>query len=267
MSRIRSIKPEYWTSAQVMDCSRDARLLFIGLWNFCDDQGRMSAAAKQIRALVFPGDDDVNVESVRRMIVELSTNDLIQLYTVDDKEYLQVSGWRHQKIDKPQQPKFPPPPDHSSNVPRMVSTDRIGSEGIGKDSECATREADFRQAIVQTFQRANSPSMVNTSRAAIWLSRGHSPEICLAVIADILARKPSISNLSYFDKPIADAHVTPIGQARAGPRKSGIADAMEFLAQVANGTGNGSKGVGGDFERLSGNGEPGRPARLLTARP
>lgn len=37
MPRIRTIKPEYWTSEQVLDLSIPARLAFIGLWNFCDD--------------------------------------------------------------------------------------------------------------------------------------------------------------------------------------------------------------------------------------
>ena len=39
MARIRSIKPQFWTSEQIADCSSNARLLFIGLWNFCDDCG------------------------------------------------------------------------------------------------------------------------------------------------------------------------------------------------------------------------------------
>lgn len=57
MARIRTIKPEFWTSEQVMNCSRDARLLFIGLWNFCDDYGRHPANSKQLKALIFPDDN------------------------------------------------------------------------------------------------------------------------------------------------------------------------------------------------------------------
>src|SRR4051812_10412482 len=56
MARIRSIKPEFWSSEQVMECARDTRLLFIGLWNFVDDADRMSFSSKQIKALIFPGD-------------------------------------------------------------------------------------------------------------------------------------------------------------------------------------------------------------------
>ena len=54
MARIRTIKPEFWTSEQVVECSPTARLLFIGLWNFCDDAGNQPASAKQSRCRFFP---------------------------------------------------------------------------------------------------------------------------------------------------------------------------------------------------------------------
>jgi len=39
MARIRTIKPEFWTDGDMFKLSRDARLFYIGLWNFCDDNG------------------------------------------------------------------------------------------------------------------------------------------------------------------------------------------------------------------------------------
>ncbi len=57
MARIRTIKPEFWTSEQVMECAPLARLLFIGLWNFCDDAGRMALSPKRIKAQILPSDD------------------------------------------------------------------------------------------------------------------------------------------------------------------------------------------------------------------
>ena len=133
MARIRSIKPEFWSSEQVMECSPNARLLFIGIWNFADDAGRIPNSAKTIKAQVLPG-DDISTEIIRGMIDELSANGLLMPYTVDGKEYLLITGWHHQKIDKPQRPKYPPPPpDHSPNIPRKVATDLKGSERKGKD--------------------------------------------------------------------------------------------------------------------------------------
>ncbi|MCP1550684.1 MULTISPECIES: hypothetical protein [Methylorubrum] len=135
MARIRTIKPEFWTSEQVMECSTNARLAFIGIWNFCDDAGRMPASAKQIKALVFPSDDFTSA-NVRGMIDELERNGLIRLYVVEEKEFLAVTGWHHQKIDRPQKPKTPEPPEHDPPpVRRTIGAGREGNtEGKGKDS-------------------------------------------------------------------------------------------------------------------------------------
>jgi hypothetical protein len=92
-----------------MECSTNARLLFIGLWNFCDDAGRHPAAAKQIKALVFPA-DDFTTDQIAGMLDELSANGLIRIYTAEGKQYFEVNGWHHQKIDRPQKAKYPPPP-------------------------------------------------------------------------------------------------------------------------------------------------------------
>ena len=110
MARIRSIKPEFWTSEQVMKCSPLARLLFIGLWNFCDDAGRRKASAISIKAQIFPG-DAVETAAVRALIDELAKVGLVRLYCVDNAEYLCVTGWaKHQAISKPQPSRLPAPP-------------------------------------------------------------------------------------------------------------------------------------------------------------
>ena len=132
MSRIRSIKPEFWSSAQVMACSRDARLLFIGLWNFSDDAGRHRASLATMKAEILP-DDDLSLHDLAVMVAELTREKLLLQYEVDGEEYWQVTGWKHQRIDKPQPAKFPPPPggipgtlpDHSENVPIPFPPDTI----------------------------------------------------------------------------------------------------------------------------------------------
>lgn len=125
MARIRTVKPEFWSSEQVMNVSREARLLFIGLWNFADDAGRTVDSAKTIKAQIFPGDDDVDAETVRRWIDDLSTNDLVRQYEVDGKAYLWITGWNHQKIDRPRPSKHPDPPIglKSTNDRRGLATD------------------------------------------------------------------------------------------------------------------------------------------------
>ena len=100
MARIRTVKPEFWTSEQVAECSTTTRLLFIGMWNFCDDGGNHPASLKQLKMQIFPS-DDISVADIGVMVNELITNELIDKYEANGKKYWHVLGWHHQKIDKP----------------------------------------------------------------------------------------------------------------------------------------------------------------------
>jgi hypothetical protein len=134
MARIRSIKPEFWTNERVMECSMNARLLFIGMWNFADDLGRLALSARTIKAQILPS-DDISSENILGMVGELLRNGLVLKYEVEGREYLQIVGWQHQRIDKPQPGKFPAPVNgYSKNDPGMVAPDRKGREGKGEDS-------------------------------------------------------------------------------------------------------------------------------------
>lgn len=145
MARIRSIKPEFWTSEQVMELSRDARGCFIGMWNFCDDAGIHPASPKRLKAEVFPA-DDLTAADVRRLVDECINVGLVEEYQVGDESFWIVTGWHHQKIDKPtfQHPR----PDGS--VPEGAAkrrVTRINTQnstttrvGVGEDSSNGSRE-------------------------------------------------------------------------------------------------------------------------------
>lgn len=138
MARIRSIKPEFWTSEQVMNCSPMARLLFIGLWNFCDDAGNHVASAKTIKANVFPG-DDIMSSSIQGLLDELSSNGLIAYYSFENKDFLHVTGWHHQKIERPTY-KHPPFKPGDSAPTRRALDESSPPEGSGVDKEGKGKE-------------------------------------------------------------------------------------------------------------------------------
>jgi hypothetical protein len=125
--------------------------MFVGMWNFADDAGRLPMSPKSIKAQIFPS-DDISLDAVRGMIQELSANGLILIYSVDDKDYLQITGWSHQRIDKPQPAKYPAPFfDDSGNAMRTLPPDTIGKDTKGeerKDSVSdarASRDDDFEE--------------------------------------------------------------------------------------------------------------------------
>lgn len=129
MARIRTIKPEFWTDEHVVEMTAWARLLFIGLWNFADDDGRMVYSPKRIKMQIFPG-DDVDIVS---LFAELRREERVVTYCVDGVEYLAIINFaRHQKVDKRSASKIPEPPPippNSPEEPQLPPTDQ-GREWI-----------------------------------------------------------------------------------------------------------------------------------------
>lgn len=162
MARIRTVKPDFWSHERVMSCSREARLLFIGMWNFADDRGRLPDSAKSIRAQVLPGDDDVDATIVRRWLDELSTNGLILFYERDGRAFIQITGWDHQRIDKPRPSKIPPP--NSTNDRRTVddqssqylTLSNLNVSNLTGPAEEASKTLDLKAIREQMAKKANA---------------------------------------------------------------------------------------------------------------
>lgn len=101
MARIRSLKPEFWTSEQIAECSTNARLLFIGMWTFSDDAGIHKASLKRLKMEVFPS-DAFDTDTISQLVSELIEAGLVEGYEVNGSAYWRVTGWtKHQRIDQP----------------------------------------------------------------------------------------------------------------------------------------------------------------------
>lgn len=135
MARIRTIKPEFWTSEQVVECSPNARLMFIGLMNFVDDNGVHPAKPMRIKMQVFPG-DGFGASEISDFISELENAGLIRCYEVDGEAYLQITGFtKHQRIDQPSY-KFPLPNGKVPENPRRRRAES-SENSERKDGECS----------------------------------------------------------------------------------------------------------------------------------
>src|SRR5437667_2333441 len=125
-----------------MECARDTRLLFIGLWNFVDDAGRMTFAPKQIKALIFPG-DALSVGQITDMLEELCDRALMETYEVSDKRYLAVTGWKkHQRIDKPQPARCPGPVEEQFEETIQETIQETTNEIARPFGECSQNVRD-----------------------------------------------------------------------------------------------------------------------------
>ena len=126
MARIRTIKPEFWTSEQIVECSTTARLLFIGMWNFCDDGGNLTASLKGLKLRVLPA-DNLSLAKINGMVQELISSRLLREYSVNDCKYWHVTGWHHQKIEKPSL-KYPQPLEEDSTTIRRPFDDETPAD-------------------------------------------------------------------------------------------------------------------------------------------
>lgn len=109
MARIRTIKPEFFTSLTVADLTPEQRLTFIGLWTHADDEGRCVDDPRLIKAAIWPLDDrtaaDIEID-----LKALTESSLITRYVLNRKRYLAVTNWsEHQRINRPTESKLPAP--------------------------------------------------------------------------------------------------------------------------------------------------------------
>lgn len=122
MPKIRSIKPEFFTSETVSTLSLRTRLTWIGLWTQCDDHGRSRDNARLIKAAVWPL-DPVSLAEIEEDLHHLATANLIDRYQSNGKSLLAVTNWsEHQHPNRVAKPQFPGPSDPGSE-PRTIPVD------------------------------------------------------------------------------------------------------------------------------------------------
>lgn len=143
MSRIRTIKPDLWTSEEFVSLTPMARILYIGMWNFCDDAGIYPASAKTLKMQVLPG-DLVAFDQVQAYVQEmLDQRMLLEFEGSDGKTYWKVVSWEtDQKIDRPVY-RYPTPNSSNhrralgaySSSPRRALGEQTPPEGNGREGK------------------------------------------------------------------------------------------------------------------------------------
>jgi len=103
MARMRTIKPEFWTDDKVVELSLLGRLLFIGLWNFADDDGFIENSPKRIKRLIFP-DQDIKVTDGLQELIDAG---FLCVCDSDQGELLKICQFsEHQRPQHPVKTKF-----------------------------------------------------------------------------------------------------------------------------------------------------------------
>lgn len=106
MARIRSVHPGIWTDERFVSVSAQARLLWIGLWSECDDEGAFDWSPLKIKMRLAPAD---NWDMVP-LLEELEAAGLVKSYELGGRQYGAVRNFcRFQKPKKPNSIHVKPP--------------------------------------------------------------------------------------------------------------------------------------------------------------
>jgi hypothetical protein len=112
MPRIRTVKPEFWEDELLGVMPRDARLLFIATFNMADDEGILRWTPAYIKAQAFMYDDDLTLKDVDQLMRCLTDTGLVFPFiggVAKQQMALVVNFRKHQRINRPQKSKLPPP--------------------------------------------------------------------------------------------------------------------------------------------------------------
>ena len=100
MARIRTIKPEFWEDEKLAKLPVHARLLFIGTWNYADDNGVLLANPVLMKSHIFPY-EDIGISTISEWIDLLVENGMLIRTTYNGKDYLVIRKFLiHQKINR-----------------------------------------------------------------------------------------------------------------------------------------------------------------------
>jgi hypothetical protein len=83
MARIRSIHPGLWTDEAFVSLTLQARLLYLGLLNECDDMGSFEWSPIKLKMRLLPAD----TADAAELLAELQTHGQVMAYEVGEKRY------------------------------------------------------------------------------------------------------------------------------------------------------------------------------------
>ena len=138
MPRIRTIKPQFWSSPRVKGTSPWARLLFIAMWNYADDWGRAEWTPRGLLGFAFPHDAELPCTDAAfpSLCKEVADNFDVVFYTVHGRHYYQVMGFEeHQRTERRAKTNCPAYNDLECELDYGIYGTSDTSEGTSDTSE------------------------------------------------------------------------------------------------------------------------------------
>jgi len=179
MARIRTVKPSFFTSADIVELTPLARLLYIGLWCEADRVGRLAWSINTWKYRYLPGDDC----DIQALTNELLTQGLVQTYHVAGKDCAFIPTFcQHQVINhREAESQLPTPPEaclvenNTHTVDRSDDTENMhGSVAREQvDVEDAPKSATRGQVDVEDSSKSATREQVDVEDVPKSATCGH----------------------------------------------------------------------------------------------
>ena len=168
MPRIRTIKPEFWDSEKLARIPHGARLLFIGLWNFADDSGRLRGSLSWVLGRVFPYEPDLPIKAWVEALEDLGA---IRRYMAKGEAFIEIPNFlKHQRIEKPSESRLPSFTEASPKPPGEVTpgTGKGKEQGTGKGKESSCPEPGKPASVPEVPLIDGTPYAVPVETFLAW---------------------------------------------------------------------------------------------------
>jgi len=197
MARIRTIKPEFFTSEDIVNLTPLARLLYVAIWCEADKEGRLVWKPKTFKLRYFPG-DNCDIEA---MCAELTESGLVRIY---GEGYALVPTFKsHQHINPRESASQLPEPIASSSrasrvgtrQPRVITGANLdddaqgGREGKGREGNEASRVDDA--SMFEQFWLAYPKKKAKDDALKAFDKRKPGQELLNSMLAAIAAQSRS----------------------------------------------------------------------------
>ena len=175
MPRIRTLKPEFFTSPDVAAVGFPVRLFYQALWCWADDFGIGETNLNGLLGFAFPDSDGFSAQDLRRFCADCAQHFGITFYTVRGRHYYAIKSWdAHQKTERREQRRRHPTPDDPEALPdqRIYGCAdfapevprKTGAEsgemcaGTGEQGNRGTGEKENVRTPVQTEPHSDEPA-------------------------------------------------------------------------------------------------------------
>ena len=136
----RKIADFFFDDVKIGRISRDARLLYVGLWVFADDMGVVPGDSVWLKSRVFPY-DQIQVQQFEKWMNELVINGFICLLSYKGERFIYLPTFtRHQVVNRPNYEDLNIPKDlldkEKDKIHGAITEQSLNNHGTLTDASC-----------------------------------------------------------------------------------------------------------------------------------